>query len=207
VRGFVAGLASPHPVGARLPAIYQDDKLSRRICAALDEVIAPIFLTLDGLAAMLDPATTPEDMVDWLAGWIGITLTPGQSVQRQRELLAAGAELLRWRGTARGVRDAVQALLDVTPVVTETGGTEWSSTPGTELPGEPGGRLSVTVTVTDPEEFDEAELDALIAAIKPAHVLHDVRIRAAAGTGRHGAPADDLAPDDPVADDPAGEDR
>lgn len=197
MRGFVTGLASPHPVGPRLPGIYQDDDLSQRICAALDEVIAPIFLTLDSLAAMLDPATTPQDMVDWLAGWVGITLAPGQSVQRQRELLAAGAELLRWRGTARGVRDAVRALLDVTPEVTETGGTEWSSTPGTELPGKPGARLSVTVTVADPEEIDEAELDAVIVAIKPAHVLHDVRIRAAAGAGRHGRPADD----------PLGEDR
>lgn len=177
MRGLVPGLDSPHPVGPRLPGLYQQDDFTQRLCAGLDEVLAPVVLTLDSLSAYLDPGTTPDDMLGWLAGWVGLTLTEGQSVDRQRELIAAGVGLLQWRGTARGVREAVQSLVGTLPEVVESGGSEWSASPSAALPGRPGARLSVTVTVPDPSAIDAQQLDDLVAAIKPAHVAHTVEIR------------------------------
>jgi phage tail-like protein len=178
MRGLLAGLRSPHPVGERLPGLYQDDDFTQRFCASLDEGLAPVMVTLDSLPAYFDPATTPDDALGWLASWVGLALADGQTTHRQRELVAAGVELLRWRGTAQGVGDAVQILLDVVPEVIETGGAEWSASPGAALPGEPGARMLVRLVVPDPAAVDTRQVDELIAAIKPVHVLHELEVLA-----------------------------
>ena len=41
VRGLVDGLASPHPIGALLPALYQEDEFAQRFTSGLDDVLAP----------------------------------------------------------------------------------------------------------------------------------------------------------------------
>jgi phage tail-like protein len=183
MRGLLPGLASPHPVGPRLPGLYQEDDFIQRLCAGLDEILAPVLLTLDGMSAYFDPRTTPDDMLGWLAGWVGLTLADGQSVDRQRELIAAGVGLLQWRGTARGVRDAVQSLVGVQPEIEDSGGSEWSTSPSAALPGSPGARLSVSVTVPDLDAVDVQQLHDLIAAIKPAHVVHHLEIHEAGPEG------------------------
>jgi hypothetical protein len=47
MRGTVPGLASPHPLGGTLPALYADDSFAQRLCDGLDEVLAPVLATLD----------------------------------------------------------------------------------------------------------------------------------------------------------------
>ena len=140
-------------------------------------MLAPVIATLDSLPAYLDPSTAPDDMLGWLAGWMGIVLDGHQSAERQRELVRAGVELLQWRGTARGVRAAVGALLDTEPEIVESGGAAWSETAGAELPGSERAELLVRIAVDDPEAFDVRRLEALIAMIKPAHVPHRVEVR------------------------------
>jgi hypothetical protein len=45
------------------------DPLAQQLGAAFDDVLAPIFGTLDCLPAyLIEPL---RDMLDWLAGWIG----------------------------------------------------------------------------------------------------------------------------------------
>ena len=114
MRGLVPGLASPVPARRDLPSLYRDDYFAQNLCAGLDEVLAPIIATLDSLPAYLDPATAPDDMLAWLAGWMGIVLDGHQTAERQRELVQEGVDILHWRGTARGVRAAVGALFDGT---------------------------------------------------------------------------------------------
>ncbi len=174
---MLPGLASPHPLGESLPALFREDPFAQRLCQSLDDVLAPVIATLDSLPAYLDPSTAPDDMLGWLAGWMGIVLDGHQSAERQRELVQAGVELLQWRGTARGVRAAVGALLDTEPEIVESGGAGWSETAGAALPGSDRPELLVRIAVEDPESFDVRRLEALIAMIKPAHVPHRVEVR------------------------------
>jgi len=58
-----------------------------RFCSAFDEVLAPVFATLDGLPAYLDPALASEDFLDWLADWVGLVLNESWSAQRGRGLV------------------------------------------------------------------------------------------------------------------------
>ena len=55
MRGLVPGLASPHPLGPALPAIYQEDDFAQSFLTAFDDVLAPIFSTVDNFPACLDP--------------------------------------------------------------------------------------------------------------------------------------------------------
>jgi phage tail-like protein len=176
MRGLVPGLASPYPLGEILPSLYREDYFAQHLCGGLDEVLAPVIATLDSLPAYLDPATAPEDMLGWLAGWMGIVLDGHQSAERQREFVLVGVELLQWRGTARGVRAAVDALFDATPEIIESGGAATSTEPGSPLPGSDRPDLLVRLAVADPEVFDVRRLEALVEMVKPAHLPHRVEV-------------------------------
>ncbi len=175
MRRGLPGLASPFPLAATLPGLYQDDGFAQRLCAGLDEVLAPVVTTLDCLPAYLDPETTPADVLAGMAGWVGIAVddvAPG----RRRELVRRAAELYRWRGTARGVRAAVAAWCGVEPEVVESGASGWSAEAGAPFPGDPEPALLVRVRVPEPSAVDVRGLDALVAAVTPAHVPHRVEV-------------------------------
>jgi phage tail-like protein len=133
VRGNVAGLPSPRALVDTLPGLYQDDPMVGAWLSALDEVLAPVFLTLDGFPAYLDPWLTPADFVPWLAGWVGLVLDPAWPMGRRRAGIARAAELYRLRGTAAGVAAAVELATGVSPEVTESGGSAWSPRPTLSL--------------------------------------------------------------------------
>src|SRR5262249_33790086 len=64
MRGLIESLASPRPIGAELPAAFQEDDFCQRMMTAFDEVLAPLFTTLDCLDSYLDPRLAPDDFVD-----------------------------------------------------------------------------------------------------------------------------------------------
>ncbi|MEO5832700.1 MAG: phage tail protein [Nakamurella sp.] len=179
MRGAVPGLVSPHPIGLTLPAVYREDHFAQALCEALDEVLAPVISTLDSLPAYFDPATAPDDMLGWLATWMGIVVDRHQSAARQRQLVQTGAEVLQWRGTVRGVRGAVHSLFGAYPEIDEPGSVTWSVDPTAAVPDPRHPELVVRLGVADPAAFDLRRLDALVMIVKPAHIEHRVEVFAA----------------------------
>ncbi|OBJ40579.1 phage tail protein [Mycolicibacterium mucogenicum] len=171
-----AGLATPHPLGSTLPALYLGDDFAQQLCAAFDDVLAPIFAILDCFPAYLDAGTAPEDMLDWLAGWIGLTLDNEGGAARKRASIAMGAAVLAERGTARSVREAVRAAFNVETDVVESGATSWSTSPDSEPAGEEVPDLLVVIVTGEPDSIDRRRLDEVIRSAKPAHVPHRIEI-------------------------------
>jgi phage tail-like protein len=176
MRGVVPGLRSPHPLGPSMPALYQDDDFAQRFLSAFDEVLAPVFSTLDNFDAYLDPWLTPDDFLGWLAGWVGIALDDGWDEDRRRAIVARAVELYQMRGTAVGLAGQVEVQTGGHVEIVENGATGWSVDPGGELPGSADPLVVVRVTVPDPKAIDTQRLDALVAAAKPAHVMHRIEI-------------------------------
>jgi len=176
MRGLVPGLATPYPLAEILPSLLREDPFAQSICGGLDEVLAPVISTLDSLPAYLDPATVPEDMLGWLAGWMGLALDDHQTAELQRKWVKIGVDLLQRRGTVGGMESAVAALFGTSPEIIESGGASWSASAGSELPGSAEPDLLVRLQVDDPATFDLRRLDALIGMIKPAHVPHRVEV-------------------------------
>jgi len=175
-RGATDGLESARPIGQQLPALYQDDGFALRFTAALDDVLAPVLLTLDCLSAYFDPWLAPSDVLTWLAGWVGAEVYESWTLAKRREVVARAVELYRRQGTVSGLAERIELVFGVAPEIEESGGVTASPTPGAPLPGraEPG--LLVRLRVDDPTTVDVRRLDVLVEAVKPAHIPHRVEV-------------------------------
>jgi len=177
MRGLIEGLASPHPIGETLPALYQqEDDFALRFTGALDQVIAPILLALDNLDAYFDPMLAPRDFLEWMATWVGIDLDETWPEHKQRDQVRNAVHLYRWRGTKKGLADVIRLYCDVEPEIIDNGGTSSSEGPTGPLPGSPVPSLHVRITVPAEHDVDESRLHELISAAKPAHLPHTVEV-------------------------------
>ncbi len=176
MRGLVPGLATAHPLLNSLPGIYRDDPWVSALTQAMNDSLAPILGTIDNFASYLDPALAPDDVLDWLAGWVGIGLDETWPVERRRALVALAMQLYRKRGTKGGLAMHVRLLATGEVEVSDSGGASWSRTPGSAAPGD--ASYTTTIKVTKPRKgaLDVARLDAIIASAKPAHVAHELKI-------------------------------
>lgn len=170
---IVRGAASPVPLISLLPAAYQEDDFTQRFVAGFDAVLLPVITALDCLDAYLDAQLAPLDFLDWLAGWAGVVVSPALSEQDRRELVARIVELYGRRGTSDALRDEVRLRTGLHVEVRESGGVECSPSMPAAASAH---RCEVTIVV--PAGIDEqrvAEVDAIVALAKPAHVTHRTR--------------------------------
>jgi phage tail-like protein len=198
------------PLAGGLPALYlepdpavggADVTFVARFTAALDAVLAPVLSALDNLPSYFDPATAPEHLLDWLAGWVGLELYERWPPELRRNLVARAVQLHNGRGTKRGVESTVAIFADVLPEqlanarpvpslppvvvsVEESGGVtslaRLEVDDGRELSTPPGDGIWMRVHVAIGEERSAlaGEVDRLtvlvervVNRVKPAHVL------------------------------------
>jgi len=176
MRGTIDELESAAPFGPMLPAIYQEDEFSMRFIAGFDDVLAPVLLTLDCLIDYFDPALTPTDFLEWLAGWVGIEIDESWATERRRAAVATAVEMYRMRGTISGLRANLEVLSGGQVEITDSGGVAWSTSPMGQLPGQDSPRLAVRVTVPGADERTSKAIDSIVATAKPAHVVHRVEV-------------------------------
>lgn len=176
MRGAVPGLTSPHPLGDTLPGLYADDAFAQALCAGLDEVLAPVVSTMDNLPAYLDLGTAPDDLLPWLSRWVGMSMQAPLPVDKQRELLRSAVAMQGWQGTTRGLHLVLESLFGAYAVVTESGASTWSTDPDAALPGDSTPSVSVRVRPRAGQTLDVDQVEAVVAAVIPAHVLCRVEV-------------------------------
>ncbi|MEV6342352.1 phage tail protein [Actinoplanes sp. NPDC051851] len=170
-RAAIPGLRSPDPLGRRLPSVYAGDPLTQQLTGGFDEVLAPVHAVLDNLWAYLSPALAPDDFVDWIGGWVGATAGPDWPVEQRRTGVINAVATHRSRGTVAGLRAEIRDVFGVDAEIEESGGTTWSATPGSPLPGSPEPSLLVRVRVPGAGPPVLAErLREFVEANRPAHV-------------------------------------
>lgn len=175
MRGGVDGLEPGRSLAAGLPPAFFGNDFTAGLVGAFDDVLAPVFATLDDGDAYLDPRYAPEDFLRWLAGWLGARPDERWPVERVRAAVADAREALLWRGTLRGVAAAVRACTGLQPELSDGGGVSVSGRPQGALPGDR--RPQLVVRLTDPDRtVDRDAVDRAVAEIKPVHVPHVVLI-------------------------------
>lgn len=172
-RGGLEGIASPHPLGLTLSGPLQEDDFAQRFMAGLDKLLAPVFVTLENIDSYFDPYLAPEDFVEWLSTWVGLSLDENWPLPKQRMLIAQAVELYSWRGTIRGVGALVEIYAGVVPEITESGGVATSDVPGGQIPGVASATMKVTVKGAS---VDPARIDVIVSAAKPAHIAHEIEV-------------------------------
>ncbi|MGB5953222.1 MAG: phage tail protein [Ornithinimicrobium sp.] len=176
MRGALPDLASPHPLVETLPALYREDAFAQGLCLGLDASVAPLLSVLDNYPAYLDLATTPEDMLAWMAHWLGFEITSDLPVARQRELLQVASATHGWQGTPRGMQLAIEVVFGISVRVQDSGGATWSSEPLAQIPGRPVSEVVIVIEQGTVSEKEIETINAFVETLKPAHVRHRLEV-------------------------------
>lgn len=174
-RRSIDGLEPRYSLMGSVPGLYQDDDFFKDMVGGFDSVLAPIQAVVDDLEVYVDPATAPPDVLEWVGTWLGLTVNRRWPVHRRREFVARAMSVYLWRGTKRGIEEAVELYTGVRPKVTDSGGTSASPEPLGDLPGTAKRQVKVVVRTSDPS-IDEQLVDRIVADVKPAHVHHTVKV-------------------------------
>jgi phage tail-like protein len=106
-----------------LPAIYRQDPESAdftaRFLALFDASIADLDNAIERAPALLDAGGVPDDVLPWLARFLGLAIDPAWEPARRREVLRALPELYRRRGTLAGLKMAFRLVFDAEPAIEE----------------------------------------------------------------------------------------
>jgi phage tail-like protein len=103
-----------------LPAPFHEDAFVGQFLRVFESILAPIEQMVDMLPNYFDSRLTPDQMLPWLATWVGLELDENWHANRARALIASMAELYRWRGTRRGLRTHLELYTGKEPHVVES---------------------------------------------------------------------------------------
>lgn len=83
-----------------------------RFLANFEGILTPLE---DGIASaylLTDPRTVPDEALEWLGSWIGLTFEPGIPNDRRRALLEVAPKLYKRHGTLQGLELALNTVTD-----------------------------------------------------------------------------------------------
>jgi phage tail-like protein len=101
----VFGPDADDKVSTTKPASRHD--FLERFLDNFEGILTPLEDRIASSYLLTDPRTTPDDSLEWLGSWIGLTFDPAYPQDRRRELIEAAPELYRRRGTYDGLRLAL----------------------------------------------------------------------------------------------------
>jgi phage tail-like protein len=112
-----------HDLLRRLPKTFSrqepDAAFLRRYLALFDGLLNELEARAAFREVLLDPYATPDDMLPWLAGLLGMALDERWPVERRRDLISWTAWLFRFRGTVMGLRKFLELYLGEAPIILE----------------------------------------------------------------------------------------
>jgi phage tail-like protein len=165
-----------------LPGVFQqtlEDEHGplRAVLNVMEDLHEPDEQRLQAVDAVFDPYRTPDRFVAYLSGWLDLDYLliqgPGEAgghvlpsgIGNLRELIRAGSELMRWRGTSRGLLGFLETATGLTgfqiedQVLDETG-----------LPRP----FHIRVNLPPEAERYRALVDVIVRAERPVHVTHEL---------------------------------
>jgi phage tail-like protein len=161
----------------RLPSIYhQNGDFGLRFVGGLEGSLDPVLALLDSLPAHFDPDLAPQDVLELLAGWLGVELDESWPDARRRDLIRRAGELSRLRGTRAGFELALSVAFPDLPLRVEDGGgiiygASAGEPPSPDAPG-------LVVYCDEPLEEDVlTRIARVIEQVKPVHVRYRLRVK------------------------------
>lgn len=165
----------------QLPPVLAHDTVLRGFVLALEEIADSLRERIDGVESQLDVDLASPEMLAYVAAWLGIALEPTETGERQRALVRAAGETVRWRGTRYGVERMLEAATGARVTVSDGGGVHGA---GERLgPVDP----VVTVRLDSAGSLTESQVRALLAAELPVGAELELVVRFPQGDRGDGA--------------------
>ena len=158
-----------------LPPHFQESGLLGRFLLIFESILDPIERSIGQIHHYFDPLLTPEPLLPWLAKWVDLALNEKWPLERRRALVLAAAELYRWRGTRRGLREYIRIYVGVEPTIIES----WQEAPGDNAIPLPSHAFRVIISTLNPNQIDRRLVEEIIEVEKPAHTAYILEIRKA----------------------------
>jgi phage tail-like protein len=122
----VRALRLEHPAHdylQRLPKTFSRDAAAesflRRFLSPLEGVFGELESRAIARLALIDARSAPQDVLPWLAGFVGLVVDERLRPDRRRRLVADAVPLLRLRGTVRGLRRFIALAIGIRPHIIE----------------------------------------------------------------------------------------
>lgn len=153
-----------------LPEIYQQEPFIGRFLRIFEDVLSPIERMLDSMTGYFDPATTPPEVLEWLATWLGVSTDERWPLPRRRMFVRRASEMFQLRGTKKGLSIAVESLCGNVPQIVQPTVAELSADPTRQF------SFHITVQASPGEVIDQQALERLIELEKPAFTAYALEI-------------------------------
>lgn len=166
----------------QLPPVLAHDTVLRGFVLALEEIADSVRERIDGVEHQLDVDLASPEMLQYVAAWLGIALEPSETGERQRALVRAAGDTVRWRGTRYGVERMLEAATGSRVTVRDGGGVLGAA----ERPGpfDPVVRVQVDST----GGLTEQQVRSLLASELPVGALLELEVRFPQEAPRDGGP-------------------
>jgi phage tail-like protein len=149
--------------------VMASDVTLPRFLMAFEDIIDTIDGHIETQPHVLDPTVAPLEMVRWIAKWVGFEVSPSLPSDRQRQLALAAGEVVRWRGTNRGLTALLEAFTGAEVTVADRGGVFREGQA-------PDRSVRVTVRVSEAGSLDDAQLVELVRDQLPADALIELAV-------------------------------
>ncbi|NMG10096.1 phage tail protein [Brasilonema sp. UFV-L1] len=87
-----------------LPILYREVDYIGRFMKIFEQAFQPVIDSFNVMWANLDPLTSPQALLPFLAHWVAWPIDSVWNLNQQRRLIRRAVELYRWRGTRKGLR-------------------------------------------------------------------------------------------------------
>jgi phage tail-like protein len=106
----------------QLPRVMAEDPVLRGFVAAIEEVAGTVRDRVDSVEHHVDTGLAAPEMLQFVAGWLGVELEPTDPPEYQRALVREVGRLLGWRGTRHGIESLLEAATGARVTVLDSGG-------------------------------------------------------------------------------------
>ena len=164
-----------------LPAIFRQDAFLGCFLLAFEEILSGLEKQLDGIHHYYDPKKTPVEFLEWLSGWVALSLRADLDEQRRRGFIAQAVSLYHLRGTKQGLEESIRIYTRMAPGVNELNtplqiGVHSTIGIDTLLDGGAPYFFRVTIRLGDPNPEQRRRMTEVATAIidmeKPAHTRY-----------------------------------
>lgn len=158
-----------------LPAVFHEDPFVGRFLLAFETMLSgPGAAGQPGLEELIgalpfafDPATTPEEFLPWLAGWVALSLRADWDVATKRAFIQEIVPLYRLRGTQAGLQRMLEIYTRETVTIDD-------------VFEDPAHFFQVKLTLSDPDPERLRRKQEIARAIidqeKPAHTFYALKV-------------------------------